>query len=515
MATQLPAITDADTTVNASPGPAPWGQAELPPTPAWRGVQLIGVVGPGAIVLGVSIGSGEWILGPAALIRYGPTLLWVSGIAVFLQTVLNMELVRYTMATGEPVSTGFMRTRPGYRFWALIYSLLFFFQVGWPGWAGAAAGAVFYLFFGRLAGPGDGTIVHAIGLAALLLCVGILSFGRHIERTLEGLNWILIILILSGLFLLCIIYVTPQHWFNTLAGLIAWDPRTRSFNPIPSGVDWFLIGAFAAYAGAGGVVNLMLSSWTRDRGFGMSRHAGHIPAAIGGARHSLAHTGWQFPLTEENLARWRQWWRIAQMDQWGIFATGALLAMLLLAALYTALVPAGIDIRGLGIAARLSDAIAERGGVAWSFLVALLGAWVLFKTQLDILDGTVRAVADIAWATSPRLRRWRGGDVRLVYYGVLALFVAWGAFALGLSEPIVLLEVSANVAGLAFVVIGVHVLRLNTTRLPPALRPSMWRRVCLVLLVLFYGSFVYLWLMGGAIPDPARGFLFTFQRYFQ
>lgn len=487
----------------------------MPAAPLWRGLRLFGVIGPGAIILGVSVGSGEWLLGPAALIRYGTTLLWVAAAAIFLQVVLNTELVRYTMATGEPVFTGFMRTRPGFRFWGIAYSLLFFLQVGWPGWAGAAAGAIFYLFFGRLAGPGDAPLIQAIGLAALFLCVGILSFGRHIERTLEGLNWILIVFILAGLFLLCIIYVTPLHWFNTLAGLAAFDSRARRFEPLPAGVDWFLIGAFAAYSGAGGVVNLMLSSWTRDRGFGMSRHAGYIPAAIGGARQSVAHSGWQFPQTEENLSRWRQWWRIAQVDQWAIFGGGALLSMLLLAALYSALVPAGEDIRGLGIAARLAGAIAERGGVAWSFLVALLGAWVLFKTQLDILDGTVRGITDIAWAASPTLRRWRGGDVRLVYYGVMALFVAWGGFALGLSEPIILLEISANVAGVAFVISGLHVLRLNTTRLPPALRPPMWRRVCLVLLALFYGSFAFLWLMGGIVPDPARGFLFTFQRYFQ
>ncbi len=97
---------------------APWTRADLPEPPMPRGLQWIGVCGPGVIVLGVSIGSGEFLLGPAAFVKYGLSLLWVVGVAAFLQTLLNVELMRYTMATGEPIFTGFMRTRPHPTFWA-------------------------------------------------------------------------------------------------------------------------------------------------------------------------------------------------------------------------------------------------------------------------------------------------------------------------------------------------------------------------------------------------------------
>ena len=72
---------------------------------------------------------------------------------MFFQTVFNTELMRYTVATGEPVVTGFMRTRPGRTFWAWFYAALYFLQIGWPAWAATAAGAVFFLFLGRLAAP--------------------------------------------------------------------------------------------------------------------------------------------------------------------------------------------------------------------------------------------------------------------------------------------------------------------------------------------------------------------------
>jgi hypothetical protein len=98
--------------------------------------------------------------------------------------------------------------------------------------------------------------------------------------------------------------------------------------------------------------------------------------------------------------------------------------------------------------------------------------------------------------------------VRRVYYSVLALSVIWGAIALTLTAPIILLQLAANIAGLVFVIASLHILRINTTLLPPVLQPPLWRRVALVLMALFYGVFVWLWLMGGLVPDTSRGFLF-------
>ena len=44
------------------------------------------------------------------------------------------------------------------------------------------------------------------------------------------------------------------------------------------------------------------------------------------------------------------------------------------------------------------------------------------------------------------------------------------------------------------VIASLHILRVNTTLLPPELRPPLWRRVVLVAMALFYGFFVTLWL---------------------
>jgi hypothetical protein len=471
-----------------------WRIAELPPAPRPQGLGWFSAIGPGVIALGVSIGSGEFLLGPAAFVKYGLSLLWVVGVAALLQTLLNVELMRYTMATGEPIFTGFMRVRPHSTFWAWFYSILYFLQMGWPGWAGAAAGAVFFLFAKRLPVAGEAGTVYAIGAGLFLMCGLFLMVGRRIERTLEYLNWIMVVLIIGGLGALALLFVPMSTWGAAVAGFIGYDVRSSSFQFVPAGADFFLLGAFAAYAGGGGVANLTLSNWARDKGYGMSSSVGFIPAAVGGKKVALAHSGSTFEPNAESLERWRGWWRIVRVDQWGVYFTGAILGMALPALLYVTFVPAGSDIRGLGIAAALAHAVASQKGAIFGGAIAILGVWILFKTQLDILEGMTRAITDILWTGSSRIRAWRGGDVRVVYYSVLALISLWGIVALRLTQPIVLLSLSANMAGIVFIISSLHLLYVNTRLLPIALRPPLWRRLALVALALFYGLFLVMWL---------------------
>lgn len=486
------AISSAARTLSpeARSGLDPWTPADLPVPPTPQGLGWLQAVGPGVIVLGVSIGSGEFLLGPATFVRHGLSLLWVVGIAVLLQTIFNTELMRYTLATGEPVFTGFMRTRPSSTFWAWVYAVLYFLQVGWPAWAGTAAGAIFFLFTDRLAGAPDANTIYLIGVGTFLACVVILSVGSRIERTLELLNWILIAAILGSFLILAIIFVPAQTWLAGVLGLTGFDSAAGQFDFFPMGTDLFLLGALVAYSGAGGVTNIVLANWARDRGYGMGERAGYIPCAIGGQKVTLAHNGFMFANNAEGMKRWRGWWRIISADQWGVFFAGAILGMILPAMIYVTFLPRGANIQGLGISAALAQAISGTSGALLGAFIAFLGAWVLFKTQLDQLEGMTRAITDILWTGSSRVRGWRGGDVRAVYYGVLAVVVLWGIIALALAQPFFLLQISANMAGLVLVIGSLHLLYVNTRLLPEHVRPPMWRRAALVFMALFYGFFV-------------------------
>ena len=72
-------------------------------------------------------------------------------------------------------------------------------------------------------------------------------------------------------------FVPLAHWWQTFIGFF-------SFSGLPQPIDWGLIGALAATAGSGGIGNLTVTNWVRDKGFGMGAKVGAIPSAVGGAR---------------------------------------------------------------------------------------------------------------------------------------------------------------------------------------------------------------------------------------
>ena len=65
-----------------------------------------GLIGPGIVLAGTSIGSGEWLFGPAVTAQYGAALLWLALISILLQGFCNLTMMRYTVYSGEPIIVG-------------------------------------------------------------------------------------------------------------------------------------------------------------------------------------------------------------------------------------------------------------------------------------------------------------------------------------------------------------------------------------------------------------------------
>jgi hypothetical protein len=164
-----------------------------------------------------------------------------------------------------------------------------------------------------------------------------------------------------------VLFVPAATWAAAAAGLAGFDLTTGQFAFFPAGADFFLLAALVAYSGSGGVVNLTLSNWARDKGYGMGERAGYIASAVGGERVELAHTGFTFTRDADAMRRWHGWWRLVRADQWGVFFVGAILGMVLPALLYVTFLPRGTNIQGLGISAALAAAVGAQTG-------ALLGA---------------------------------------------------------------------------------------------------------------------------------------------
>ncbi|PYQ17248.1 MAG: hypothetical protein DMF80_01505 [Acidobacteria bacterium] len=459
-----------------------WEVDELPAPPPFGLRNLLKVIGPGAVMAATSIGGGEWLVGPAAAVKYSTSIFLIATASIALQIVFNLEAVRYTLYTGEPIYGGIMRLKPGPRFWAGFYSLLGFFQLGWPALAGSAAATLLGAWMGRMPGAPDQGVQAWVATVLMLACVFILSFGGTVERMLEYFAWTMLGVVFLFLIAVNVAFVPFSHWLQTFRGFF-------TFSGLPHPIDWGLIGALAATAGSGGIGNLTVTNWVRDKGFGMGSKVGAIPSAIGGHQIPLSHVGKVFEARGENLARWREWMRYVNADQiwvWGLFC---FFGMYLNVNLATAIIPAGTDLQGLAAGAYQAQYLKAIWPGFW-FLTLFNGFWILFKTQLGNTDILVRTITDALWMSSPTARGLSRG-IRAIYYGILVLFSVWGAVVIRSASPFQLFKVLANMAGIVLVISGVQIFIVNRRFLPRAVRPAAWRELGLLVCSGFYAFFAF------------------------
>ncbi len=481
-----------DDLLPATPGHLPaWTVAELPAPPPFGARNLLKVIGPGAVMAATSIGGGEWLVGPAAAVKYSADIFLIATVAIALQVAFNLEAIRYTLYTGEPIYGGIMRLWPGPRFWAGFYSVLGFFQLGWPALAGSAAATLLGAWMGRMPGAGDQAALSTVAMGLIVAVVLILSFGGTVERMLERVAWTMLAVVFLFLVTVNVAFVPLAHWGRTLLGFFR-------LSGLPHPVDWTLLGALAATAGSGGLGNLTVSNWIRDKGFGMGALVGAIPSAVGGHAVPLSRVGVVFEATAANLSRWREWLRYVHADQvwvWGLFC---FVGMYLNVNLATAIVPPGTDMQGLAAGAYQAEHLRQVWSGFW-FLALFNGFWILFKTQLGNTDILVRTVADAVWMANPRGGEGRYG-IRTLYYGVLVAFSVWAVVALNLATPFQLFKLLANMAGVVLAIAGVQVYLVNRRFLPRAVRPPAWREAALLMCSAFYAFFAWF-----AARDLLRG----------
>jgi hypothetical protein len=444
--------------------------------------KLFAILGPAVIALGGTIGGGEWLVGPSLFVKWGLALLWITTVSALLQVFLNLEMTRYTLYTGEPITVGFMRLKPGKAFWGWIFTIIGFAERGLPGWALAAATAIAAAQLGKIPGVGEKGTVIIWGYVVFVSCVVLISIGRKIERTLEWANWIMMIVVLAGLFILDLFIVPASVWWEGLTGFV-------SFGYIPEGVDVLLLGALVGYSAYGGFGNNAITNWYRDKGYGMGGKVGYIPAAIGGKVIHVSPHGKVAMPTEKNLSSWKGWWKLLNIDQWGVFYFGAMIGMFLPGILYCGVLPRGETLPSWGIAASsASGLIIKLGGFGW-FLALFFGFWIMYSTAISNVDLVVRQSTDMLWFSSDRLRNWSKLDIRKIYYFLLIVFIIWGLLYVNISLPLIILAISANIANFTMAISAILTIRLNRKFLPKEYRPALWREIVLVINLIFFGFF--------------------------
>jgi Amino acid permease len=424
------------------------------------------LIGPGIIAAGVGLASGEFILFPYIASQVGLVFVWAALVGLATQFVLNMEIERYTLATGETALTGFSRY---WRHWGLVFALLTYFANLWPGWASSSATLVTYLFGGSVA-------VIAVGM---LLVIGlVLTLAPVVYVALERAQMLKVAAVVLLFVVGAVFAVGAEAWSDL--------PQVVTNPQIPAaelGIA-VLLGALA-FAGAGGGQNLVQSNWIRDKGFGMGSYVPRLVSPITGEPEAAPSTGYVFIPTEQNMARWRGWWRFANIEQLTTFVLITFLTILFTSLLAYATVFGHPDLaNNIGFIKTEGQVLAERVGSWFKYFFWFIGAFSLFAASMGIVDYTSRLAADVI-KTSYR----RDANESRIYAVLVWGLVAVGIVVLlaGFTQPIVLLVISAVVGGFMMFIYSGLLILINRKTLPAPIRVRGWRLAGLVWSIALFG----------------------------
>jgi hypothetical protein len=444
------------------------------------------VLGPSLVLVAVALGSGEFVLWPFASSRAGLGLLWVAVIGLATQFVVNMEIERYTLATGETVISGFTRI---WSHWAWIF--VFFIAVSWvwPGWVTGAATVAGFIFGWQ---PDTVTTVSVLGLVAIGIA---LSTSPVVYRMVERIQWVLMGWVIAFATAAAILVTDLDTWTTFATNF------TLQLHP---DLNPPLILGLLVFAGAGGTLNLAFSNWVRDKGMGMGADRRPLESPFIGAPTTLAPTAVRFRETEENLHRWGKWWRVANLEHFVLFFLLGFIVIAILSALSAATV-FEMDLgQGLDFIRSEGQALGRIG--PWlRNLFWVTGAVILFSTNLGILDHLGRLIADIVksnWLSGRSA--WTESKLYVIVVWV-EIVVGSMILLLAFEAPLLLMVIAGSIGGVVMFVYSALLIRLNRRALPQAIRLRGLRLWAMVWAVLLFGGFSFFVIWTGFGPWVTGG----------
>ena len=282
-------------------------------------------------------------------------------------------------------------------------------------------------------------------------------------------------------------------------------PKAATAPDFPTDLGFALVLGALVFAGAGGGQNLCQSNWIRDKGFGMGAYVPRLVSPVTGKPEAApAAGGYAFEPDEENLARWRAWWRIANLEQLVTFALISFVTIVFMSLLAYSTVFGRSDLANSvdflqAEGEELKSAVAPWFGV----LFWTIGAISLFAAAMGIVDYTSRLAADVLVTSYLRGR----SESRMYFWLVWGLVLIGCAILLaGLDQPLPLLVISACVGGAMMFIYSILLLLLNRRELPAPLRVRSYRVAALIWSALLFGVFsaLTIWQQGDKLLDWLR-----------
>lgn len=445
---------------------------ELPPPPHWK--QVIGV---GVVVTGLAIGTGELIMWPHLVTKHGLGIFWLALLGITFQYFINQEVARHSLATGESFFTSSSRVFKWFApFWLVSAVLLYI----WPGWA-AAIGTTLRELFG---------FGHYLWWAVMsLLLVLILTFSGKIayaflEKSLK--------IIVPTFFILLVVSSALTLSLGEVKEMFI---GLTNFGYVPKDIDLSVLLGAIVFSGAGGLLNLCVSLWYRDKQIGMGKYVGRIINPITGKVEAVSYKGYSFEVTREHMVRWRKWMRFIRIDQGLIFWFLGLVTLTLLSLnAYAVLKPKGLVPDGLQVAVVQAQIFGENWGVLGFNLFLIMAFLMLFSVMWTVIDAFTRIVSDIIYVNSKTgpfkhlLSRFSNISLSHLYYGLILGIVFISGIFLPFKQPLILLTISAVLGGFTMAVYMPILFYLNNFKLAKELRPGVLTNIVMLLGTLFYAS---------------------------
>jgi manganese transport protein len=427
-------------------------------------------LGPGLILVGSIVGSGELVATPLLGATAGYSFLWLILLSCVIKVFFQIEIGRYALSSGQTSLEAFGEVslpvgKKGRRInWLGWY---WFFMVGAAivqqgAMVGGTAQAL-RLAFPNLLGPNTEAIFAILtGVVASILLVG----GHYIvvER-----GTILLVAVFTVLTIYTVISLqfTPfaTSWSDLADGFrfqFPSDPKQRS-QAMAAALTTFGI------TGVGASELIAYPYWCLEKGYGV----------LTGPRND----------SPDWVSRAKSWIRVMSLDAWAsmIVFTVATVAFYILAA--EILHPPFLD----GAELPKKSQMIERLGVMyadafgpWSRVIYLLGAIaVLFSTLFVATAGHARMMVD--WFGLNGLLDRKNGETRRL--GVAIFSVVFPQIAtiayLTTGEPVLLIMISGVMQALMLPMLGGAILYLAYTRTDPRIRGNaLWYLILWIALLL-------------------------------
>jgi manganese transport protein len=419
-------------------------------------------IGPGMVLAAAIVGSGELIATTTLGAQVGFAALWIILVSCAIKPVVQLELGRYTMATGRTSLEGF-NLMPGPRL-----------KVSWLVWAWALTVTLTLLQIGAMYG-GSAQVLHLlvpaisvnvwVGLLMVLTLALLLGGGyARVER---------LALVKVGLFTFLTICA---------AGVLLRRPDAVTMADLATGLSFHLPAAGLATAmavfgitGVGATELVQYPYWCVEKGY--ARFVG--PRDGSGA--------W--------TARARGWIRVMRLD------------ILCSLVIYT-LATVAFYLLGAGVLHRLGLVPAERDTVVvlsriYTETLGGWALWVFYVGAIVTLYGTIfastaahsRLFADFARLAGAYSRDDADGRVRWRNIFVVVLATVPACFFWWLKAPVQMVIAGGLAQAMMLPLIGIATIYLSHRHVPADIRPATGTSILLwcSTLVMFLFAAYYVW----------------------